>query len=102
MNGIPILLVLVVAIIGFLSWAWRTSRAQDMVDQWAATNGLQVLSRERRTFRRGPFFFRTGKGQEVYYVTAQDQAGNIRRGYVRCGGWVLGMMSDQVSVEWEQ
>jgi hypothetical protein len=33
-------------------------------------------------FVRGPFFWTTGKGQEVFYVTVRDEAGDTSRGFV--------------------
>jgi hypothetical protein len=34
-------------------------------------------------------------------VTVKDHRGRVRRAWVRCGGWFLGMMSDHMDVEWD-
>ncbi|HXX92757.1 MAG TPA: hypothetical protein VEN81_03935, partial [Planctomycetota bacterium] len=63
--------------------------------------GLRLLSEDRRTFFKGPFFWTSTKGQMIYYVTVQDSAGRVRHAWVRCGGYVLGMLSDNFEVSWE-
>jgi hypothetical protein len=64
-------------------------------------HGYTVLRRERRSVRRGPFFWTTSKNQFVYFVVVEDASGQQRRGWARCGGWWLGMISSQVDVIWE-
>jgi hypothetical protein len=84
-----------------LCFVWHISRSRSMLDDWARAGGLQLLSSERRYLRTGPFFFRHAKGQEIFYVTVRTPTGEIRRAYVRCGGWFLGLLSDAVTVEWD-
>lgn len=104
MNGHP-----VGGLIGFIALAvflvamlvWHHSRAGSLLDQWARSNGFTILSREICLFFRGPFFWTTTKGQEVYRIRVRDQAGNPRSGYVRVGGAWLGMMSDHVEARWD-
>jgi len=43
----------------------------------------------------------TGNRQDVYRVTVRTADGGIRSGYVRCGGFWMGMLSDKVTVEWD-
>jgi len=97
--GLVVLIILVVAVIGL--W-WRFSRSTNMVEQWAHDNGLTLIEVQRRFLRRGPYWWRTGKGQEVFRVTVRDGSGQVLHGYVRVGGWFLGLWSDQVTVEWEK
>ncbi len=97
--GLVVLIILVVAVIGL--W-WRFSRSTNMVEQWAHDNGLTLIEVQRRFLRRGPYWWRTGKGQEVFRVTVRDGSGQVLHGYVRVGGWFLGLWSDQVTVEWEE
>lgn len=93
-------LIFIVAIV-VVSTMWSRSRSNDIIDQWAQTQGFHVLLREERTFFRGPFFWRAGKNQTVYYVQVRDMQGELRTGWLRCGGMWLGLLSDQVEVEWE-
>jgi hypothetical protein len=94
------LVVLVVLLgIGVLIFHYR--RAGSILDNWAAENGYRILESELRWSGRGPFFFTTARGQEVYRVTVEDQGGTIRRGYVRCGSYFFGMLSDKAEVRWD-
>ena len=102
MDGIQIGFVfLIVALIAIASFALRISRSQTIIDRWAEANGFRVLNVEQRFLRTGPFFFRHNKGQTVYHVTVQDSEGRTRSGYVRCGGWFAGLLSDAARVEWD-
>ena len=102
MDGIGVVFVVVFMIVlGVASFAWSCSRSQTIIDRWAQANGFRVLHSEMRLMRTGPFFFRHGKGQTVYYVTVQDSTGRTRRAFIRCGGWFAGLCSDAAAVEWE-
>ena len=93
---IPLFVVLAV-----LAAVSRFGRGYHILETWAEAGGYQILNFERRYLRLGPFFFGTSKGQVVYRVTVQDQQGQIRRGYVRCGSYLLGVWSDQAEVRWD-
>ena len=80
---------------------WERRRSEQLIDRWARQQGYQLLDRKYLWFSRGPFFWRTSKGQTVYYVTLRDDQGHLRRAWVRCGGWFLGLWSDKVAVEWD-
>ena len=98
--GIIIGVVVVVSLM-VLSWAWGTSRGTSLLEGWAQSHGLQILSQEECLFFKGPFFWTSSKGQRVYRVSVRDREGFDRQGYVRCGGFWLGMMSDNVEVRWD-
>jgi hypothetical protein len=82
--------------------AWRFGRSGSLLSKWAAENGYCIIHEEYRFLRKGPFFWTTSKGQTVYYVVALDSAGNKRRGWVRCGSWWFGLLSDKVEVRWDE
>jgi hypothetical protein len=63
---------------------------------------LRIVSSEYRYFFRGPYFRTTSKGQTVYRVTVEDKPGRLRTGWVRCGGWWLGLMSNHVEACWDE
>ncbi len=96
----PVFFILLI-IVTIAALILKTSRSQSLLDQWAQQNGFRIVNSERRMLMRGPMFLTTTKGQEVYYVTVEDQAGKVRSGYVRCGGKMLGMLSDNVDVRWD-
>ena len=92
-------LVVVVAVAAAIALiVWGDRRGLRILENWAADNGFSLLSREVRYLRRGPFFWTTSRSQVVYYVTVRDNLGIERRGWVRCGGWFLGLFSDTAQV----
>ena len=93
-------LIIVVVVLGIAGIAWHFSRSRSLLEQWAAENGYQILHSEYRNLVKGPFFW-SSKGQTVYYVKVRDNQGNVRTGWLRCGGWWLGLMSDRTEVRWE-
>ena len=92
------LLLIVVAVISII---WTYSRADDLLDRWASSNGYQLLHKEQRSLRTGPYFWRHSRGQLVYYVTITDHSGERRSAYVRLGGWWMGLWSEDVDVTWD-
>jgi hypothetical protein len=97
-GGFPILAVFGIAIFIFVTTIWHFSRSRSVLEQWADQSGFEILHSEYRNFARGPYFWTTSKGQTVYYVTVRDNRGHVRTGWVRCGGWFLGLMTDQAEV----
>jgi hypothetical protein len=95
-----IIIPVIAALIGLSLW-WHFGRSSSLLHQWAEQNGYRIVRQEYRTFFRGPFFWSSSKGQTVYHVVVEDSAGNRRSGYVRCGGWWLGLLSDRVEVRWD-
>ena len=81
---------------------WLHSRASDILTRWAQENGYEIVSSERCWLWRGPFWWRSSEHQAVFYVTVKTAGGQIRRGWVRCGDWFLGMFSDQATVQWDE
>jgi hypothetical protein len=80
---------------------WTYSRSESMIDSWAIGEGFTLLERKLCWVVRGPFFWTTSKNQTVYRVTVGMRDGNIRSGWVRCGGWLLGLLEDRVEVRWD-
>jgi hypothetical protein len=94
-------LVACVGLVAALAIVWHFSRAASLLRQWAEENGYCVVHSEYRYFFRGPFFWTTSNGQAVYRVTVEDSEGSLRNGWVRCGGWLLGLFSDHVEARWD-
>ncbi len=95
--GIVAFVVFVVAVLIF-----RYSRAKSILERWAEENEYEIVSSEHR-WLGGPFFWGTSASQEVYYVTIRTLNGQIRKGWVRCGGWFGGVLfSNQADVEWDE
>lgn len=100
-SGLPPVLVVGIIVLAIASAIWHQRRSKDMVRDWARSNGYRIVSAERRYLRRGPFWWRSSKGQEVFYVVVQDTDGSRHGAYLRCGGFLLGTLSDEVTVEWD-
>lgn len=100
-DFLPLLGVVPFLAIVVLGVAWHFGRSSSLLEGWARKNGYRIIDKEYRTFFRGPFFWTTGKDQTVYHVTVEDQHGRRRSGFVRCGGWFLGLLSDNVEVRWD-
>ena len=101
-GAIFFLIVPVFVLITIASIAWHFGRSQSLLDKWAEENGYRIIHREYRNFFRGPFFWTSAKGQAVYYVIVEDEGGRTHNGWVRCGGWWLGLLSDHVEVRWDE
>jgi hypothetical protein len=99
MEGIFVFFAVAAFVI--LGLVWHFGRSSSLLHQWAARNGYHLIRQEYRTFFKGPFFWTSTKGQTVYYVVVEDARGNKRSGWVRCGGWWLGLLSDNVEVRWD-
>lgn len=96
-----VLAVVAFVIFAIMVIAWHFSRSRSLLEQWAHENGFRIVSSEHRNLVRGPFFWTTSKGQTVYRVTVEDATGRQRSGWVRCGGWAMGLLSDKVQVRWD-
>ncbi len=96
----PILIV-IIAGVGVAAFVWHISRSRSLLQRWAAENDYTILNSDYRYFSKGPFFWTSSKGQTVYHVTVRDHEGNVRNGWVRCGSWWLGLLSDKTEVRWE-
>ena len=93
------ILGLVALVVGVAAWYYR--RATNVLEQWAEGNGYELLSSERCWCWQGPFFWTTSESQEVFYVTIRTPQGETRRGWVRCGGWLAGLLSNEAEVRWD-
>jgi hypothetical protein len=100
-DGVYLLFLAAVIAFVVLSVTLTYRRGRTLVERWADLNDLHLESVEHRTFRKGPFFFRSGRGHMVYYVTVRDGQMRQRHAWLRVGGWFLGLLSDEVTVEWE-
>ena len=94
-------LVVLIVLLSVVSLVWRFSRGVSIMEEWAGRHGYTILDRQRRYLRRGPFFWWTSRGQVVFRVAIRDRDGRLRQGWVRVGGFFLGLFSDQVEVRWD-
>jgi hypothetical protein len=100
-EAVVVLLFVVIAALGILTWVWSKARAASMLERWAARSGLRLLSAEHKTFLKGPFFWTASRHQWVYRISVQYPDGAVRQGWARCGGWFLGLWTESVDVRWD-
>jgi hypothetical protein len=100
-NVLAVILVLGVVVLLIASIFWQFSRSRAVLEHWAEKNKFTIIHSEYRNFVRGPFFWTASKAQTVYYVKVRDSNGKVRSGWVRCGGWFLGLLTDTAEVRWE-
>jgi hypothetical protein len=93
----------IVVLAGFVAFMLylQIRRAQTLLRGWAKENGYEILGAEHRIFRKGPYIW-SARGQAVYRVRVRDRAGVERLGWVRCGSWFAGVLSDKVESRWDQ
>ena len=103
MDDVLTHLLAMAVLVAFAGYAfyWQRSRAGAILLEWATQNGYRILSSEFRYLRKGPFFWTSSKGQAVFYVSVRDRENRIRSGFVCCGGWWIGLWSDQAKVKWD-
>ncbi len=102
MAALVALLFMVVIVVTIFCLHWQFRKSERLIRQWAATRHYQLLGMNHQWFWYGPFWWRTAKGQMVYHVTLRDSAGQIRKAWIRCGSFLLGLLSDDIAVEWER
>ncbi|MBC8327461.1 MAG: hypothetical protein H8E31_01805 [Planctomycetes bacterium] len=83
-------------------WILIFSRAGSLRDRWAQEQGFRLVSSRICWLWRGPFFFRSSNGQVVYRIEVVDEAGELRQGWLRCGGFFSGVWGSQTTVRWQE
>ncbi|QOV88308.1 hypothetical protein [Humisphaera borealis] len=96
---LPVFLLVAAVAIG--TFFWQFGRSRRMLEDWAKANALQLVEARFRWFFRGPFFWTSSKGQTVYRICVRTFEGHTHAGWARCGGWFLGLLTDKVSVIWD-
>ncbi len=87
--------------LGGLFWA-HIARARQILARWAQRNQLQILQRQYCFLARGPFWWRSSNSHAVFYVVVRDKFGFEKSGWVRCGAWLWGLLSDRADVVWNE
>lgn len=78
---------------------WGYSRARLLLRRWARVNGFEIL---HSTFGLGgPFDWTSSNSQIVYFVDVRLPDGQERTGWIRCGSFWAGVISDKTEVRWE-
>ncbi len=73
----------------------------EALDRWAKEGGYRIVRRERRMYRKGPFFWGTGNCQIVYRIEVQDRHGTQKSGWVRIGSYWW-PDPNRIDVRWDE
>jgi hypothetical protein len=92
-----LLVILILAI-----FAWSLSKSEAVLNAWADSNGYEIVRQQRRFFDKGPYFWSPNGWQTVFRVIVRDAQGLTRKAWVRCGNSVLGPLTDQIDVRWDE
>jgi hypothetical protein len=95
------LLPVLIIPLAILSYLWQMHRTRAILEDWAMRQGYQILEKRHAWFWKGPFFWTTSKSQVVFRILVRDSAGSLREGWVRCGSWWGGRLSDDVEATWD-
>jgi hypothetical protein len=83
-----------------LSLTWHWFRSKFLLRKWAKENGFELVKMNLPWFCSSPFWW-TSRRQEVLRIRVRDHNGRERSGWVRCGGWWLGVLVNKIEVEWD-
>jgi hypothetical protein len=92
-------ILVILMILGLYSHVYF-SKSKRLLEKWVRENRYELLHAEYRSIRKRPFLW-SAKGQAVYRVEIRDEQGNRRKGWVRCGSWLLGVFADEVKAKWD-
>ena len=80
---------------------WQYSKADRLLENWAAQNNYKLIEKQDANFGDGPLGRRGSKTYVKYRVKIEDENGNIKTGIVFLGSETTGVLSDEVRVEWD-
>ena len=90
-----------ILIFAFWMIRWQYSKADRMLENWAAQNNYKLLEKENANFGDGPLGRRGAKTYVKYRIRVEDITGKIRTGIAFLGDENVGVLSDKVRVEWD-
>jgi hypothetical protein len=86
---------------GILMYRWQYRTADAKLHRWAQQFHYTVVEKHgANPLGTGPLA-RSGNKQVMYRVTVEDASGARRCALVTIGGRMTGVLSDELSVEWE-
>ena len=102
-NNIVFIVLLFGAFLAFAFWMirWQYSKADRMLENWAAQNSYKLIEKQDANFGDGPLGRRGAKTHVKYRVKVEDAEGKAKIGIVYLGSESMGVLSDEVKVEWD-
>jgi hypothetical protein len=80
-----------------LAFLWAAHRTKSMLQEWGKSNGFEILSHEERIT-----FTPESIGRSIYRLTVRDTAGRRRSGTARCETRLLGLLPEEIAVQWDE
>ena len=88
--------------VGVYMVRFQRRKGEAMLAAWAAGQRLRILEcQPANPPGTGPMHRNAADKQVVYRIKATDESGHVRKGTVRVGTAVLGVLSDEVAVDWD-
>jgi hypothetical protein len=104
MAMIAVSLLVIAGVITFGVWLfrWQYRRADSKLRDWVRRCNYELLDkRDASPLGTGPKARSASNKQVVYQVTISDENGIRRSALIKIGSPTLGMLSDDLIVEWQ-
>ncbi len=72
-----------------------------MLENWATQNKYKLIEKQNANFADGPLGWRGAKTYVKYRVKVEDANGKTKTGVVYLGSENIGVLSNEVKVEWD-
>ena len=100
--GVIILVLAVGIAFGLWMFRWQYRTAENKLRDWLRRSNYELLDkRAANPLGTGPEVRSASNKQIIYQVTISDQHGVRRSALIKIGSPALGVLSDELVVEWE-
>ena len=77
----------------------QTQRSKVNLEIWLNNNQFRLISVERRYLRRGPYLWKSSKGQVIFRISLANNENEEKIAWVKCGSYFKGAaFSDDLDV----
>ena len=77
----------------------QTQRSKVNLEIWLNNNQFRLISVERRYLRRGPYLWKSSKGQVIFRISLANNENEEKIAWVKCGSYFKGAaFSDDIDV----
>ncbi len=91
-----------VAAFGWWMYKWQYDRADQLLNDWARKNELEIVAKQNANPPgTGPSDRTAANKQVMFRVTVKDNSGKLRTGLIKVGSESAGTLSDQVTATWD-
>jgi hypothetical protein len=103
MEAVLVILIIIASlfVVGVVAYI-IIGRSKNIVYAWAESEGYELLECEYCAGRKGPFLLTSSSGQTICRITVKTSDGEIRRGWIKCGGFLFGIINSKTEVVWDK